>query len=377
MKYNTAFCIRQIFKMLVQNVFLPVQYTFWHLYYTGMHVPKNHIVFADAHHTEIPFSMRLMKKELERRGYACTEYIYDSTRMGNLQSFRKASAFMKVYARAGVVFICDNFLPVSSCRKAKDTRVVQLWHSCGLLKKMGYDTEDDVPGFYLGNVYRNYDLVTVSAPCVEGPLTHGMRQKKGIVRATGVSRTDLYLDKSWREACRKHFYEKYPEAEGKTVILWTPTFRGNAADPKQVGTEEILQLEQDLGESFYLIRKVHPYIDARHHLSNCSIPTEELFEIADLLITDFSSTVFDYLFFGKPFVFFAPDKKEFLEERGLYVEYDSVTPYVAENEEELKTEILRALQSEDNGIWLRRCQEYHNGSCDGHSTERIIRILGL
>ena len=65
--------------------------------------------------------------------------------------------FMQVYAQAEYVFINSYFLPVSSCRKRKETTVVQLWHSGGLMKKMGYDTTEDIPKYYKGNPTANYD----------------------------------------------------------------------------------------------------------------------------------------------------------------------------------------------------------------------------
>ena len=49
---------------------------------------------------------------------------------------------MKRYAVAEYVFICDNFLPVSACEKRPETKVVQLSHSGGLLKKSGYDLRE-------------------------------------------------------------------------------------------------------------------------------------------------------------------------------------------------------------------------------------------
>ncbi len=78
-----------------------------------------------------------------------------------------------------------------------------------------------------------------------------------------------------------------------------------------------------------MICKVHPYIDRKSHLSDCPIPTERLLPVTDLMITDYSSVVFDYLIFKKTFVLFAPDLKEYQEKRGFYVEYASLSPYVA------------------------------------------------
>ena len=101
------------------------------------------------------------------------------------------------------MFICDNFLPVSSCEKRAETTVVQLWHSGGLLKKSGYDQPYSVPKYYKGNVFANYDLLTVSAqPCVS-VFTSMMRQSEGVVQATGVSRTDMYYNSKFLQNCKR------------------------------------------------------------------------------------------------------------------------------------------------------------------------------
>ena len=155
----------------------------------------------DSHDT-LPFSMQVMHEAVKQCRYTSIDFFHDYGRLSAIQALWVSVKFMKLYAQARYVFICDNFLPVASCRKNKRTKVIQLWHSCGLLKKMGYDTAEDVPRFYLGNVYKNYDLVTVSAPCCIGPLTSGMHLRPGIVQATGVSRTDIYFDKQWCDDCR-------------------------------------------------------------------------------------------------------------------------------------------------------------------------------
>ena len=283
---------------------------------------------------------------------------------------------MKLYAQAKAVFICDNFLPVSACRKDPETTVVQLMHSSGLLKRMGYHTTEDIPAGYRGNVYKNYDLVAVSAPCCVEPLSDAMKQAPGIVQPLGTSRTDCYHNEAWVRECRQQFYAMYPEAAEKKVILWAPTFRGNAADPRQVGMEAMHDLEQSLGDEYFLIKKVHPHVDNRYHLSNCPIPTERLLPVADLMITDYSSVVIDYQLFGKPYVFFAPDLEEFGAVRGFYVPYDSVCPYVVTEPSVLKDTVLRAL-ADDCTDWISKQRQYHLSACDGNATARILDYINL
>lgn len=374
MKKRLFFEIRQLFKMLLQNVILPCVYRFWCLVYRKEE--KNLIVCADSHHDEIPFSMLCMYKTLQDKGYQVVTDICDYSKLSFVQSTLRAIRFMKLYARAKVVFICDSFLPVVSCRKDSHTKVVQLMHSCGLGKKIGYDARDDIPAGYRGYVYRNYDLVTVTSPNCVDPITHAMRHSTDVVRAIGSSRTDFYFDKAWVRKCREDFYAAYPQAEGKTIILWAPTFRGNAADPKQIGMEEMAALEQALGEDYFLIRKVHPHVDSRYHLSNCPIPTERLLPVADLLITDYSSIVVDFMFFRKPYVLFAPDWDQYKKKRGTYVNFHTLSPYLVTDSAVLKETVLQALR-EPCEDYVAKNREFHLSACDGCSTERIIEFIGL
>lgn len=374
MKKKFLFTIRQLLKMLLQNILLPCVYRFWCLVYCKKE--KNQIILADSHHNDVPFSMLCMYQALQKKGYPVVTDICDYRNLSFVQSALRAIRFMKLYAQAKVVFICDNFLPVISCRKDPKTTVVQLMHSCGLGKKIGYDSKDDIPAGYKGYVYRNYDLVTASSPGCVDPIAHGMRHSTDVVRAIGTSRTDFYFDENWIQQCRENFFALYPQAKGKTVILWAPTFRGNAAEPKQVGMEEMAALEQALGDDYFLIRKVHPHVDNRYHLSNCSILTEYLLPVTDLLITDYSSIVADFMFFNKPYVLFAPDWEQYHKERGMYVDFYSLSPYLVTDSAGLKEVVLQALR-EPCEDYVARNREFHLSACDGRSTERIMECLGL
>ena len=358
----------------MQHVVLPCAYAFWRLVYHRQE--KKLIILADAHHDQLPFSMAFLHASLKSRGYNIVEVFCNYSNISALRSALHAVNFMRLYARAKVVFICDNFLPVSSCRKDPATTVVQLMHSSGLLKRIGYHTAEDIPDGYRGSVYKNYDLVTVSAPCCVMPLTAAMRQAPGIVLPLGTSRTDCYYSQAWLQECKQQFYTMYPEAIGKKIIIWAPTFRGNAANPQQVGMEAMQHLEQVLGDEYFLLKKVHPHVDNRYHLSNCPISTERLLGVADLMITDYSSIVIDFLLFNKPYVLFAPDLEQFDSGRGFYIPYDSLCPYVITQASELKDAVLQALANSDTD-WIRQHRQYHLSACDGNATARILDHISL
>lgn len=368
-----SFTLRQKMKSFLQNVILPAVYF---LFKTVYRKKPELIVFADAHHNEIPYSMQRIHAELEKKGYKITDVFEDYSQMSFIGSSLSAVRFMKTYAKAKVIFICDNFLPVASCRKRKETTVVQLWHSCGLLKKMGYDTTEDIPAGYKGNVYRNYDLLTVSAPALEEVFAKATRLDRSIVKALGVSRSDIFFDEEWHKECVSDFYEQYPEAKDKKIILWAPTFRGNAHNPHLEGAEAIKALESSLPDDYLVITKVHPHMETKYRLSSCPIPTERLLPVTDLLITDYSSVFFDFLFFGRPAVLFAPDLEEYEKKRGFYVEYSSLCPHIATDGKDLVRAVLSAIKGAD-ASHLEKLREYHISGCDGSSTERIIKAAGL
>lgn len=374
-----SFYVKQIFKMAVQHIYLPIIYFFC----SFKKVRKGLVVFADAHHDSLPFSMEYMKKTLEesiRQGdlkniEICERYL-DFSKTGFLSLIKWLSKFMKLYAEAEYVFICDNFLPVSSCKKRKETKVIQLWHSGGLLKKAGYDTEDSVPGMYKGNVFKNYDLLTVSAPCCVEIIEKSLRQPKGVVKPTGISRSDIYFDQKYNEECIPEFYKTYPQARGKKIALWVPTFRGNASDPKLVGEAEIDNAFSKL-DGFFLVKKLHPHFEnANPDRVSCKIPSERLLPVTDLLITDYSSIVFDYLAYKKPFVLFAPDLDEYEKNHGFYVDYYGYPAAVAKSENELVDAVKKESEfrkTED----LEECYQYYMKMCDGGATKRILREIGI
>lgn len=375
MKNSIRMTVKQLLKMLLQNILLPLVYGFWRLIYHGKEPEL--ILFADAHHDCLPFSMAHIRDTLVSRGYSVQEEIYNFAHMSPLTSTWISVKFMRLYAKAKVIFICDTFLPVASCKKFPGTKVVQLWHACGLLKQMGYDTPEDVPSYYRGSVYRNYDLVTVSSQACVVPCARAMHLSTDVVRPLGVSRTDVYFDESWKEECRREFEARYPQARGKTVVLWAPTFRGNAGDPYQVGVEEIRALEQQLGEEYFLLRKVHPHVDNKLGLSDTDIPAERLLCVTDLLITDYSTVLMDYFFFDKPYVLFAPDLAEYGRKRGLYVDYEELSPYVVTEAAALYPTVLEALERGMPQGWVQKQREFHDACCDGHATERILEVIGL
>jgi CDP-glycerol glycerophosphotransferase (TagB/SpsB family) len=97
---------------------------------------------------------------------------------------------------------------------------------------------------------------------------------------------------------------------------------------------------------------------------------------SDILITDYSSVWFEYLLIDRPIIFFAPDYSEYMEKRGMYLDYNLVPGVIIKDEKNsnILKQVLRNHTYMDKSYELGRCkfkEEYMNG-CDGKATERLL-----
>lgn len=358
--------LRQHIKSALQKTLLPICYKLS----INKDIDPKSVILADSNCEKTPESMELVRDELLRRGYDVKEMYCDFSKCGTAQGLRYMMNFMKAYANARAVFICNYFVPCTACKKREGTTVVQLWHSCGGLKKFGYDSEDDISSHYKGSVTRNFDLITVSSPECIGVFNSAFRLKRDIVKALGVSRTDVFFDENYNEDCRKEFFARYPQYKGKKIVLYAPTFRGNAGEAYCVGEEYAAGLEEKLGGGWAVLIKLHPRLGSP--LTNCDIPTNRLFPVADMLITDYSSLIFEYALYKKPWVIFAPDFEKYSRERSFYLDYKKDMPgEIVTDGEKLAAAVLYNAEHFDGTGVEAFCEKYMS-SCDGGATKRII-----
>lgn len=364
--------IREYIKTILQRALLPMVYNLS----KKRAVHGELVILADAHHDELPYSMRELAKRLyEQPDFTVVEMCKDYQKGSYVEIVKRMLAFMRAYANAGYVVICDNHLPVASCKKRRETKVIQLWHSGGALKRFGYDSPGNIPqSYHGGNVFANYDLITVSADYAVEPFVRAMRTDKSRVQVTGISRTDWFFDEERKAQVRARFESEHPQAAGKKVILWAPTFRGSAGAPKLAGSEAVEQLRETLAEDYYLIVKLHPHAQKLVAAPDSAMLTEELLAVADILISDYSSVIYDYAYFGRPLILFTPDFAEYEKECGFYENYESIPAYRAANAAELIEAVRKSAEHWDgeamNAFWRRTMS-----ACDGHATERILQWM--
>ncbi len=365
---SLSFRLKQYGKMLLQGIIFPAVYRI----FCTKPVTPHTVVFADAHSLHMPFDMQLLAKKFRTKNYQISEVFFDAKEQGTRAAFCGTLRFLRIFARVEYVVICDYFLPVTAVHKRPETRVVQLWHSCGAIKKFGKDTAVDIPSYYRMPVMRNYDLVPVSAPLNAEIFARSMGLPREIFQPIGVSRTDVYFSHTYLTQCRQEFFCRYPQALGKKIILWAPTFRGNAGTPELVGCEAIAKLQKQLPKNCYLVKSLHPHLKKAH--GGCAIPTERLLPVADVLISDYSGVIFEFALLKKPIVLFLPDFAAYTKQRGLNIQPDALPGEPVYSADTLPHAVLRALAATDLQKTEQFCNTYLS-ACDGTATERIFLAL--
>ena len=362
--------IRELQKACLQHFILPIVY----LLFSYQKIDKKFVILADSKSSGVPFSLNAIYQELKHRDYKILVCCDDYSKLTILEKLSKIINFMKFYAKAKYVFISDYYLPVSSCKKRKETKVIQLWHASGLQKKFGYDADDDLRKLRYVNPVKNFDLVSVSSEIMIDVIANNWKLDNEKIKAMGTSRSDIFYDKTYLKYCKEKFYNRYPNAINKKIILWAPSFRGNGSNAKIDNIEQVLALKEKLSDKYYFIIKLHPHLQKKYCVDNCSIPTEELYPVTDILITDYSSVLYDFLLLKKNVIFYVPDYEEYLETRGLYIDYKKEFEFpIVYNIDNLYETICNYHQIEDIKIRMYKNKFIKNN--DGKVSKRIVNYL--
>ncbi len=286
-------------------------------------------------------------------------------------------------ATAGYVFLDNEFLPMAYIRFSKRTKVVQLWHGTGTIKKFGQDVNT---GSLRRLEYRANQRIThliVNSEAVKKEYASAFGIPKERIYVLGLPRTDLLLNPSFLEEKREAFLRGYESLRGKRRILYAPTFRDDEVENPRIHLD-LSRMSEALGKDEVLLIRLHPFVADRvgmvldegkwDNIINVSgYPgVTTLLAAADVLVTDYSSIVFEYCLRGKPMIFYAYDLERFESEgRSFYRNYEKfVSGPVARTEDEL----IECLKKNDISR-VGRFVEQNFPFLDGKSTSRLLELI--
>lgn len=349
---------------------------------------------------------RIIFNAYSGRNYACspryiTEYLLDEypQKYELIWAFRNPSKFryleekgIKVigyaslkrffYEATSKVSI-NNIGSFSWMPKTKSQLRINTWHGGGCYKRVGLGEEhNDIIRKYtmeLSASNTSY-MISSSKYSTEYVYPHDFGYK-GEILNIGFPRNDiLFLDN--QNEIKKKICNFYGIDQKSKIILFAPTWRYNTVD--EIVLPDFEQLKKSLKKRFngnwVVLFRAHElmiasakkgdYINATNYSD-----MQELLVAADVLISDYSSCIWDYsLKYSGLCILFTPDLKKYRVERGFDVDIAKWGFPICENNEEL----IRCIESIDEEDYRWKMKEHHNnlGSYEnGSACKKIGKII--
>lgn len=265
---------------------------------------------------------------------------------------------------------------------------LQLWHGTPL-KTVHRDVKWAPPGRldWLELDVARWDYLLSPSPASTPRLRSAFRWDGKVVEL-GYPRNDV-LQPPLVDEVRARTRAALGLYDDETVVLYAPTFRDRMFDDRSVPLQLALDLPglvAQLGPRVRVLTRVHYFMTDR--LERLEVPgvldvswhpdMAELYAAADVLVTDYSSSMFDFAVTGKPLVFYTYDLESYRDvDRGFYFELEPVSPGpVVRTQDELAA-ALNDLPGVERA-YAERYRTFRQTYCvldDGQATRRVGRFV--
>lgn len=277
-----------------------------------------------------------------------------------------------------------SYLPLS-----KKQIIINTWHGGGACKLISIHSDKDRFTYY--DTKRSAKKVTyfvaTSDIGVKIMNTALLIPEKKLIKM-GLPRNDIFFTNY--SSISSELKRKYGIDESTKIVLYAPTFRSfqeSYFTPHQLGPYEI-DVEKTLeavtkrfGGKWVFAIRLHPSIknelvDLGNNVINMSFhdDAQEVLCASDILLNDYSSTMWDFVQMRKPCFIFARDLEHYRTTRGFYME-PSLWPYpLAETNEELYHNIT----SFDEDVYQGKVDDYFQlmGNYeDGRACEKLVNLI--
>ncbi len=307
---------------------------------------------------------------------------------------RRSLAYFRALATSE--YLINNATFPAEFSKRPGQVYLNTWHGTPL-KRMGYDMPDGA--LDSANTLRNF--VAADFLLSQNPfMTEQMYEKayklrgafRGVVIQSGYPRMDrqVLTERDSRDL-ESRFRAAGVVTDGRPVILYAPTWKGtdfsSPADDAMELFDAVRVLQGEVGSDYAVLLKTHQAAhrfaahrpEFRKILVPNDMPTNVVLGITDILITDYSSIMFDFLARERPIVFYTPDAADYSENRGLYFSLGELPGPICHSPAEVGS-IIRSLSAEEDLLQPYRARaaswkERFTPDDDGAAAGRIVDIV--
>lgn len=305
------------------------------------------------------------------------------------------AAFEAAMAGAGY-WVFNSTLP-EHISPRKGQVYLQCWHGTPL-KRLGYDiTEEGNVMNSLAEIHRKYRLEgekvdyflspsPFASACFRSAWQLARWGKEDAILEAGYPRNDRLIHAGPEE--RRALRQRLGIPEGKRAVLYTPTFR----DDQHVSGQgydfhsaiDFHRLRSQLGEDYVILFRAHYLVASAFDFSAYSgfvldvsqvEEINDLYLASDLMVTDYSSTMFDYANLRRPILFYMYDLERYRDHlRGFYFDLNELPGRILTREEELAPAIL----STEQFVWTQEWEAFRQRFApldDGQAARRVVETV--
>lgn len=227
--------------------------------------------------------------------------------------------------------ILTNYRMTELFRKRKGQIYIQTWHSSLRLKMIEGDAMDTLPPHYVEMAKADSQQIDylVSGCQYSTDIFNRCFWYDGKIISSGTPRNDLMFSKD--KTLRSQIHKEIGVEDGTKVVLYAPTFRkGDSLEYYNIDYARLIAtLEKDQGGKWQILVRLHPHL--RPYSAQllgkeaCVMDVtayddiQELLYASDMIITDYSSLMFDFAMTLRPCLLYVPDLEEYIQkDRKLY-----------------------------------------------------------
>lgn len=348
-------------------------------------VKENRVVFISNRRTDLTGNFEFIYNLLKTDPNLDIHFVLDNRSVRKM-SFKNMLRLAFYFANSKIILVDDYMELLFKMPRREGTVLIQLWHACGAFKTFGCSRLGKSGGQTLKSLnHRTYDYATVSSQEIAKFYAEGFGLSPEKVVATGIPRTDIFFNMEYKEKVTEEFYRNYPKLRDKKIVLFAPTFRGNGKNSGYYPVElfDVNRLYEQLGEEYAIVIKHHPFVTNRNpirkeyedYIVDLSMNSElnDLLFVTDVLITDYSSVVFEASLLKIPMLFYVFDLEQYIATRGFYYEFETFVPgKIASAFDEVAPSILSGELEQEK---LEAFRNRFFDDKDGGSSQRTVDLI--
>lgn len=282
-------------------------------------------------------------------------------------------------------------------KKNKDTIYIQTWHGTPL-KRLGADIQEvAMPGTDTEKYKNNFIFEANRWNYLIAPNEYSEKifkqafQFQNNMLEIGYPRNDELVNNKDNTKLQNELKKEIIGKESGKVILYAPTWRddyfikkGNYKFFMPFNLEKIINcLDKDdtlIIRPHYLVGDSIDITGYENRVKVCvNEAINELYLISDLLITDYSSVMFDFAILQRPMLFYPYDMAHYKEKlRGFYLEYSEVPGPIAEDERKLYKFVQEFTLKGQFSQYIEKERAFEQTFCsweDGRASEKVIQLI--